>query len=65
VAEVILDQNMGQSGQLPLVCIYCGARATAVRQRTFTGRTPITLTVGRGFLRARLPTCDSHCLRSR
>jgi hypothetical protein len=60
MASVQLDRDAAKSGDLPDVCVYCGAPATALQRRVFSGRTPFTITVGGGMPRARLPVCDRH-----
>ena len=46
---VELNRNDAKHGRLPAVCVYCGEPATCLRRRVFTGRTPITLVIGRGM----------------
>ncbi len=60
MASIELDRQQAKAGHLPPVCIYCGAPATAYRMKHFTGSTPVTIFVGGGFARARIPVCLSH-----
>lgn len=60
MAIVELNRKVAAAGELPAVCVHCGAPAVVYRRRSFSGRTPITFTAGLGFLRARLPVCERH-----
>jgi hypothetical protein len=63
--SVQLDREAAKNGDLPDVCVYCGAPAISLQRRVFSGRTPFTITAGGGIPRARLPVCDRHRAHTR
>jgi hypothetical protein len=62
MAEIELDRREVADGELPPVCIYCGAPATSYRTKVFRGTTPFTR-FSRFWSycpRAALPVCARH-----
>ncbi len=60
MAEVELFRAAGRAGELPQVCMYCGSPAVTKRQKVFIGTTPITMFMGAGIPRVKLPICEHH-----
>jgi hypothetical protein len=62
MAEIELDRRDAADGELPPVCIYCGAPAVAYRTKVFRGTTPLTrFSRFWSYLpRAALPVCARH-----